>query len=72
MKKQIVKYGAERLSDVDPNNYSFLFNDAKAIKYQELLYKKSYIKMYNYSAEFLCVIVLIKSKISVLIKIPLL
>jgi hypothetical protein len=72
VKKLIVKYGAERLSDVVPNNDSSLFNDAKAIKYQVLMYKKSYIKMYNYSAEFLCVIVLIKSKISVLIKIPLL
>ena len=31
VKKLIVKYGAERLSDVDPNNYSALLNDAKEL-----------------------------------------
>ncbi len=31
VKKLIVKYGAERLSDVDPNNYSSLLNDAKEL-----------------------------------------
>ena len=31
VKKLIVKYGAERLSDVDPNNYTALLNDAKVL-----------------------------------------
>ena len=31
VKKLILKYGAERLSDVDPNNYSALLNDAKEL-----------------------------------------
>jgi len=32
VKKLIVRYGAERLSDVDPNSYSALLNDAKELK----------------------------------------
>lgn len=31
VKNLIIKYGAERLSDVDPNNYSALLNDAKEL-----------------------------------------
>ena len=37
VKKLIVKYGAERLSDVDPNNYSALLNDAKELMTYECL-----------------------------------
>ena len=32
VKKLIVRYGAERLSDVDPNSYAALLNDAKELK----------------------------------------
>lgn len=31
VKNLIIKYGAERLSDVEPNNYSALLNDAKEL-----------------------------------------
>ena len=31
VKELIVKYGAERISDVDPNNYTALLNDAKEL-----------------------------------------